>query len=103
MSTKRKTTKSNPSQTVTRKQRKLRTHKIGDQPFHKAPRCKSNFAAKFSFQMKKHGDTHLTLLRAVADDETDHAHSLFLHWAKGKTAPRWPSSFEPVQEVSAMC
>ena len=59
----------------------------------------TTFAAEFSHQMKQHGDNHRTLLRAIAKPREGHANMLLAHWARGKTTPRWPSSFELLDRI----
>ena len=59
----------------------------------------AGFAESLSHHMERHGDTHLTLLRAITGPGEGHANLLLAHWAKGKTTPSWPSSFELLHRI----
>lgn len=65
----------------------------------KAPSPREAFAKALATEMKKHNDTHLTLLDALQIPEEPHARMIIAKWARGKSVPRWRESFDLLNRV----
>ena len=57
------------------------------------------FSEELTRQMRRHRDTHITLLQAVSRPGENHSPMIFAYWARGEKAPRWPISFQLLRRV----
>lgn len=80
---------------------RLGNKKLGGNRGPVNPPQRLHFANALAAEMKKHRDTHLSLLDAVQIAEEPHARLIFKKWMTAKSIPRWKESFDLLNRVEA--
>jgi hypothetical protein len=66
---------------------------------NEAASARQRFAQSLAGQMKSHGDSHLTLFKAVHHKHDVHSREIIARWACGRTVPRVPASFALLKRI----